>query len=72
MNKQQLANKISSAANIMHSKLAANEYKDNILGFISYKYLRECVGYKVTIKAIESDSAALTNCSQNKHSCLIN
>lgn len=41
MNKQQLANKIWSAANKMRSKIEANEYKDYILGFIFYRFLSE-------------------------------
>ena len=38
MNKQQLANRIWASANSMRSKIAANEYKDYILGLIFYKF----------------------------------
>lgn len=41
MNKQQLAAKIWEQANVMRSKIEANEYKDYILGFIFYKYLSD-------------------------------
>ena len=41
MNKQQLANKIWESANKMRSKIGANEYKDQILGFIFYKFLSD-------------------------------
>lgn len=41
MNKQQLANKIWSAANKMRSKISANEYKDYILGLIFYKFVSD-------------------------------
>lgn len=36
MNKQQLASTIWESANQMRSKIEANEYKDFILGFISF------------------------------------
>lgn len=41
MNKNQLASKIWETANQMRSKIAANEYKDYILGFIFYKFLSD-------------------------------
>lgn len=41
MNKQQLANKIWTAANKMRSKIDAIEYKDYILGLIFYKFLSD-------------------------------
>lgn len=41
MNKQQLANRIWASANSMRSKIAANEYKDYILGLIFYKFISD-------------------------------
>lgn len=41
MNKQQLANRIWSAADELRSSIDAAEYKDYILGFVFYKYLSE-------------------------------
>lgn len=41
MNKQQLANRIWSSANIMRKSIDANEYKDYILGLIFYKFLSD-------------------------------
>jgi type I restriction enzyme M protein len=41
MSKQQLASKIWRSANKMRSKIAANEYKDYILGLIFYKFLSD-------------------------------
>lgn len=76
MNKQQLTNNIWAAANTMRSKNAANEYTGYILGFITYKYLSdtdETFRYKNgwSRNSMEddetSDSAALTNCSQNNN-----
>lgn len=43
MDKQQLANRIWESANVMRSKIEANEYKDYILGFIFYKFLSDQV-----------------------------
>lgn len=41
MNKQQLANRIWESANKMRSKIAADQYKDYILGFMFYKFLSD-------------------------------
>lgn len=41
MNKQQLANRIWESANKMRSKIAAEQYKDYILGFMFYKFLSD-------------------------------
>ena len=43
MDKQQLAKRIWESANVMRSKIEANEYKDYILGFIFYKFLSDQV-----------------------------
>lgn len=43
MDKQQLANRVWESANVMRSKIEANEYKDYILGFIFYKFLSDQV-----------------------------
>ena len=41
MNKQQLENRIWESANKMRSKIAADQYKDYILGFMFYKFLSD-------------------------------
>lgn len=41
VNKQQLASRIWATANKMRSKIAAQEYKDYILGLIFYKFLSD-------------------------------
>ena len=44
MNRRRLAAKIRESASTMRSKIEVNEYKDYILGFISYKYLSDREG----------------------------
>lgn len=39
MNKQELASRIWSAANMLRKNISANEYKNYIIGFMFYKYL---------------------------------
>lgn len=53
MTKQQLASRIWETANNMRSKIAANEYKDYILGFIFYKFLSDNIVNYLKMKAIQ-------------------
>ena len=71
MNKQQLAAKIWDGANKMRSRIEANEYKDYILGFIFYKFLRDketdfCKSKKMTdLKQLDENNTKTVEYLQN-------
>ena len=56
MNKQQLASTIWKSANALRSNIAANEYKDYILGFIFYRFLSEKVIKFALAEGYEEDN----------------
>jgi type I restriction enzyme M protein len=74
MNKQELASTIWKSANAMRSNIAANEYKDYILGFIFYRFLSEkalkfalAEGYdESTLKDISEDTPETVEYFQNR------